>query len=65
MTGLDDRWRTSSRSNDSALCVEVRRDHDGSIHVRDSKHRDQGHLSFTQEAWSAFTGSIRDGDFTV
>lgn len=51
-------WRTSSYSSgDGGQCVEVASG-DG-IAVRDTKDRDGGTLTFTADAWAAFTASLR------
>jgi Domain of unknown function (DUF397) len=57
-------WRTSSRSNGQANCVEVADLPDGGRAVRDSKDHGQGPvLLFTQSEWRAFTGGVKDGEF--
>jgi hypothetical protein len=51
-------WRTSSYSSgDGGQCVEVAAS-DG-VAVRDTKDRDGGTLTFTADAWAAFTASLR------
>jgi hypothetical protein len=67
-------WKTSSYSSDSFNCVEFTKSSYSSasnccvevarpaeILVRDSKNRDQGHLTFAQVAWAAFIDDIKDG----
>lgn len=39
-------------------CVEVADFHGGSA-VRDTQHRDEGHLSFPTTEWSALLSSVR------
>ncbi|WP_225640176.1 DUF397 domain-containing protein [Streptomyces werraensis] len=47
-------WRKSSYSNpDGAACVEVATAL-RTIHIRDSKHIDGPHLTFTPIPWAAF-----------
>ncbi|MEH0841334.1 DUF397 domain-containing protein [Micromonospora sp. CPCC 205711] len=59
-------WRTSSRSNDQGLCVEVAdnlvRDR-GVVGIRDSKDPDGPVLVVGPPGWAAFVGAIRLGDF--
>lgn len=51
-------WRKSSYSDgNGGACVEVAGG-DG-IAVRDTKDRDGGTLTFTADAWAAFTASLR------
>ncbi|MFI9767504.1 DUF397 domain-containing protein [Streptomyces sp. NPDC052415] len=54
-------WFKSSYSggNDGNSCVEVART-PGTIHVRDSKHREAGpRLALGAEAWADFVVSVR------
>lgn len=60
-------WRTSSRSNDQGLCVEVAdnlaRAH-GVVGIRDSKDQSGPVLTVSPPGWSAFADAIRTGRFT-
>ncbi|MBX7264880.1 DUF397 domain-containing protein [Micromonospora sp. Llam7] len=60
-------WRTSSRSNDQGLCVEVA-DNLAGVHgvvgVRDSKDQAGPVLVVSPPGWSAFVDAIRAGRFT-
>ncbi|MFD0783630.1 DUF397 domain-containing protein [Micromonospora azadirachtae] len=59
-------WRTSSRSNDQGLCVEVADnlvDVLGVVAVRDSKDRTGPTLAVSPPGWAAFVGAIRAGQF--
>jgi 8-oxo-dGTP pyrophosphatase MutT (NUDIX family) len=63
-------WHKSRRSIDGgANCVEVATnllERDGRVYVRDSKDGGGGPvLSFTPTEWAAFTGGVRDGEFTL
>ncbi|RGC70987.1 hypothetical protein C5N14_00600 [Micromonospora sp. MW-13] len=57
-------WRTSSRSNDQGLCVEVADnlvDTVGVVAVRDSKDPAGPALAVSPPGWAAFVGAIRVG----
>jgi hypothetical protein len=56
-------WRKSSRSGNSANCVEICRLTDGLVVVRDTKDRSGTGLIFTPGAWETFTHGVRDGQF--
>ncbi|MET8120160.1 DUF397 domain-containing protein [Micromonospora sp. NPDC005189] len=59
-------WRTSSRSNDQGLCVEVADnlvDVHGLVGVRDSKDQAGPTLAVSPPGWTAFIGAIRAGRF--
>jgi hypothetical protein len=52
-------WRKSSFSSaNGGACVETASG-DGQVHVRDTTNRDGGSLSFTSEAWTTFTASLK------
>jgi hypothetical protein len=52
-------WRTSSYTgNGGGNCIEVT-GAASAVMVRDTKDRDGGTLSFTAQAWQAFTGSLK------
>ena len=56
-------WRTSSYSQDRGNCVEVVNGHTHEqYHLRDTQHRDLGHLSFPPAEWRALLGSVRRGE---
>ncbi|MGW1059633.1 DUF397 domain-containing protein [Micromonospora rubida] len=59
-------WRTSSRSNDQGLCVEVAdnlADTVGVVAVRDSKNPAGPALAVSPPGWTAFVDAIRVGRF--
>jgi hypothetical protein len=53
-----DDWRKASYSNGEASCVETASGA-GTVAVRDTTNRDGGTLTFTADAWQAFTGSLK------
>jgi CRISPR/Cas system-associated protein Csm6 len=53
-------WRTSSHSDTGGQCVEVAQA-GTTCAVRDSRDPDGRRLSFTHQAWAAFTGGIKHG----
>jgi hypothetical protein len=53
-------WRKSSRSNGSGQCVEAACG-ESVVLVRDTTDRDGGTLTFSTQAWRAFTTSVRQG----
>jgi hypothetical protein len=55
-TGYDD-WRKASYSNGSGACVETASGA-GTVAVRDTTDRDGGTLTFTAQAWRAFTDGL-------
>ncbi|WP_320067820.1 DUF397 domain-containing protein [Micromonospora sp. RTGN7] len=59
-------WRTSSRSNDQGLCVEVADNlarTAGLVAVRDSKDQEGPTLAVSPPGWTAFVDAIRVGRF--
>ncbi|WP_405115818.1 DUF397 domain-containing protein [Micromonospora sp. NBC_01405] len=59
-------WRTSSRSNDQGLCVEVADnlvDTAGVVAIRDSKNPAGPALAVSPPGWTAFVDAIRVGRF--
>lgn len=53
------RFRKSSYSANASDCVEVADLPTGGAAVRDTQHREAGHLEFPQQEWSALLDSIR------
>lgn len=51
-------WRVATYTGSSGNCVEVG-DADRVMLVRDTKDRDGGTLTFTVDAWQAFTGTLK------
>jgi hypothetical protein len=57
-------WRKSSYSNgDGGDCVEVADGFPSIVPVRDSKDPQGPALAFPAEAWTAFIGGVKSGDF--
>jgi len=50
---------------DSGTCVEVNRDVQGQVLIRDSKDQDGPILIFTNEEWITFIGGVKNGEFDV
>ncbi|VVJ20282.1 Uncharacterised protein [Amycolatopsis camponoti] len=50
-------WRKSSYSGGQSECVEVKLDR--SVGIRDTKAREQGHLTVTPAAWAAVVTALR------
>ncbi len=59
-----ERWFKSSYTATGGECVEVARP-DGAMWVRDSNHRDEGHMSVTPWAWHAFVRAVASGSVGV
>jgi Domain of unknown function (DUF397) len=57
-------WRKSRRSYTGDNCVEVAAI-GRSVAIRDSKDPGVGRLAFTRNAWSAFAGRVKDGDYDL
>ncbi|WP_434739334.1 DUF397 domain-containing protein [Micromonospora sp. SH-82] len=58
------KWFKSSRSNNGTGCVEVALNLRGA-YVRDTKDGGKGPvLHYTDEEWTAFTSSVRAGEFS-
>jgi hypothetical protein len=56
-------FRKSSYSNEQGACVEVADLGNGARAVRHSKDPAGAVLTLTAAAWSAFTASVRAGEF--
>jgi hypothetical protein len=61
MENLNPRWRTSSHSGNGGECVEVGRDSDGMIMVRDIKNPDGPVCWYTPAGWRGFLARVRSG----
>ncbi|WP_017557913.1 DUF397 domain-containing protein [Nocardiopsis baichengensis] len=53
------KFRKSSYSGNRQDCVEVAQHPEAGAAVRDTKHREQGHLSFPLGEWTAFLNAIQ------
>ena len=54
-------WRKSSYSINGAQCVELA-EAGSSVRLRDSKHPDAGHLTFTRAELAALVAAARAGE---
>jgi hypothetical protein len=54
-------WRKSRFSTATQNCVEIA-DAGAAIHVRDSKHPEAGHLTFTRAELAAFIAAASAGE---
>ena len=63
-TELTRPWRTPRRSTGGQECVEVAQDQANCL-VRDSKNPDGTRLAVNRQAWTSFTGAIKDDTFGV
>lgn len=58
-----ERFRKSSRSADTANCVEVGACWCHGVPIRDSKDPDGPVLLFTKDAWAQFLAGVKQGQF--
>lgn len=56
-------WRKSSFSADQGECVETARLGDGTVAVRNSKHREAGVVYFTPAEMAAWINGCKAGEF--
>ncbi|MFW5421047.1 DUF397 domain-containing protein [Nocardiopsis sp. CNT-189] len=54
-------WHKSTYSAGQQNCVEVRETPDV-VHVRDTQHREAGHLTFPGPEWAALIRSVHFGE---
>ncbi len=62
MSSKQPEWFKSSYSNQNGECVEARRSEAG-MDLRDSKDPQGPALLFAADAWLAFVGGVRGGEF--
>jgi hypothetical protein len=58
---MNHRWRKASASSANSQCVELA-DAGPDVLVRDSKHPDQGHLSFARAELAALIAAAKAGE---
>lgn len=56
-------WEKPERSGAAGHCVEVGHLPDGTVVVRNSNYPAEGGIGFTPAEWTAFVGSVRDGQY--
>ncbi len=61
MEDLNPGWRTSSYSGNGGECVEVGRDDDGMVMVRDTKNPGGAACRCTPAGWRGFVARVRAG----
>jgi hypothetical protein len=54
----DAQWRTSSRSSSQGQCLEVARNLEGVVAVRDSKDREGPVIVVDRAAWRCFIADV-------
>lgn len=60
MSAIGRTWRTSSYSNSQGGdCVEVADTAEHGAAVRDTRHRESGHLVFGADAWTSFLRGLK------
>jgi hypothetical protein len=57
-------YTKSTHSGNDGACVEMH-EHQGEIHVRDSKDKTGPFLTFTPDEWRAFINGVKDDEFTI
>jgi hypothetical protein len=62
VTGSELEWRKSSFSGLNG-CLEIAVLPKGEVALRDSKHPEAGHFTYTAEEWWAFVMGVRNGEF--
>ncbi|GAB3456725.1 DUF397 domain-containing protein [Streptomonospora sediminis] len=55
-------WRKSSHSGNGPSCVEIA-DSPRHIHIRDTQHRELGHLTFPTSSWHTFISTLKTEEF--
>lgn len=53
-------FRKASYSNHNQDCVECAYLPEGAGAIRDTKHREAGHLEFPRAEWTAFLADLKD-----
>jgi hypothetical protein len=57
-------WFVPNRSANGSTCVETKFT-DDAVFVRNNLRPDAGTAEFTHDAWDAFVGGVKDGDYDV
>jgi hypothetical protein len=51
-------WHKSSYSSSGSQCVEVR-EHTSGVDVRDTVHREAGHIEYSADSWASFLRGVK------
>jgi hypothetical protein len=61
----DGTWRKAKASAHNGGCVEVRRNENGDVDIRDTKDRSKAPHSYTAHEWDCFIDGAKNGEFDL